>query len=246
MNKTGSLAGLACITTLGLTAATLLATDAQASPGYLTAFAAAYPGSSSDNNASCELCHGSTTGNLNEYGYQFFRYGSFSIVEAFPSVNAGGGTSNLDEINASTQPGWTVGRVNTLYNTYSGDVANSSAPAPATILGDLDPPVANDPPTADPGGPYAGILNSPVSFDGSASTDSDGSIVSYDWDFGDGDVGTGVDPDHRYLAPGTYTVSLTVTDDDGDDHSATTTVAIPTWADRDEGGSWKRRIQFPD
>jgi PKD repeat protein len=52
-------------------------------------------------------------------------------------------------------------------------------------------------------------------FDGSGSTDSDGSIASYAWDFGDGQSGTGAKPSHTYSAAGTYTVKLTVTDNDG-------------------------------
>ncbi|WP_237062021.1 PKD domain-containing protein [Microbulbifer zhoushanensis] len=53
------------------------------------------------------------------------------------------------------------------------------------------------------------------SFDGSASTDADGSIASYAWDFGDGSNGSGVTPSHTYAVSGTYTVTLTVTDDQG-------------------------------
>ena len=56
----------------------------------------------------------------------------------------------------------------------------------------------------------------PVSFDASTSTDPDGgSITDYAWTFGDGDAGTGVTPQHTYTAPGTYTVTLNVTDSDG-------------------------------
>jgi PKD repeat protein len=52
-------------------------------------------------------------------------------------------------------------------------------------------------------------------FDASGSSDSDGAIASYDWTFGDGGPGSGVGPSHTYSAGGTYTVQLTVTDDDG-------------------------------
>ena len=51
-------------------------------------------------------------------------------------------------------------------------------------------------------------------FDGSASNDSDGSIASYSWDFGDGNSASGVSPSHTYNADGSYTVTLTVTDDE--------------------------------
>jgi VCBS repeat-containing protein len=52
-------------------------------------------------------------------------------------------------------------------------------------------------------------------FDASESTDADGSIVSYAWDYGDGNVGSGVYPSHPYTSSGLYTVVLTVTDDGG-------------------------------
>jgi hypothetical protein len=65
---------------------------------------------------------------------------------------------------------------------------------------------------------------SPVSFDGSASRD-DGSVASYDWDFGDGSTGTGATTSHDY-APGTYTAALTVTDDEANTCTATRTVTV--------------------
>lgn len=49
-------------------------------------------------------------------------------------------------------------------------------------------------------------------FDASASSDTDGSISSYDWDFGDGISGTGITTSHSYSANDVYTVILTVTD----------------------------------
>jgi len=94
--------------------------------------------------------------------------------------------------------------------------------------GEPPPPPPNEEPTADAGGPYSGYDGNAVTFDGSGSWDSDGTIVSYEWDFGDGNTGTGVDPSHTYATTGTWAVTLTVTDDDGDTDSAGTTVTITT------------------
>lgn len=64
------------------------------------------------------------------------------------------------------------------------------------------------------------------SFDGSASSDSDGSISSYAWDFGDGFNGGGVNTSHTYAAAGDFLVTLTVTDNDGADDASTQTVSV--------------------
>jgi PKD domain len=68
-----------------------------------------------------------------------------------------------------------------------------------------------------------GSAGSPTQFDASGAADPDGSIVSYDWDFGDGTVARdgGPSPQHTYTAPGTYTVTLVVTDNEG---ASTTTI----------------------
>jgi hypothetical protein len=53
------------------------------------------------------------------------------------------------------------------------------------------------------------------SFDGSASIDGEGPIVSYEWDFGDGDAGGGAVAAHEFAEAGTYVVTLSVVDDEG-------------------------------
>ena len=85
---------------------------------------------------------------------------------------------------------------------------------------------SNQDPVADPGGPYNASAGSPVSFDGTGSSDSDGTISSYAWDFGDGNSGSGATTQHTYAAAGTYTVTLTVTDDANGTNAATTTATI--------------------
>ena len=90
------------------------------------------------------------------------------------------------------------------------------------------------PPTnADPVARITGTctdLTCPLS--GATSSD-DGSIVGYSWNFGDGSPASGVAPGHTYDAAGTYTVTLTVTDNQGatDATSVQVTVAPAPNAD---------------
>ncbi|MDX1907802.1 MAG: PKD domain-containing protein [Bacteroidia bacterium] len=73
-----------------------------------------------------------------------------------------------------------------------------------------------------------GLVPLAVSFNGTGSTDTDGTIVSYAWSFGDGNTATGATASYTYNTPGTYTVTLTVTDDDGATGTATTTINATT------------------
>lgn len=72
----------------------------------------------------------------------------------------------------------------------------------------------------------------PIDFQGSGS-DSDGTIVSYDWDFGDGSTSTARNPSHIYSSAKNYTVSLTVTDDDG--ATGTNLIAITVYETHSDG-----------
>ncbi|MGZ5482172.1 MAG: PKD domain-containing protein, partial [Pyrinomonadaceae bacterium] len=84
----------------------------------------------------------------------------------------------------------------------------------------------NQPPVANAGGPYSGVVGQNAAFSGSGSVDPDGSIVSYAWTFGDGGTGSGVAPTHAYGSTGTYTVTVTVTDNLGAQASASTTISV--------------------
>jgi PKD repeat protein len=74
--------------------------------------------------------------------------------------------------------------------------------------------------------PSPGTAGAAVSFNGAASRDPDGAITGYTWRFGDGAVASGVAPSHAYAAPGSYTVTLTVTDSAGQSASSTQTVPV--------------------
>lgn len=81
-------------------------------------------------------------------------------------------------------------------------------------------PVAVFSAAAEPGDPHA------FSFDASASSDADGDALWFDWSFGDGETGAGERVSHRYAAPGTYTVTLTVSDPGGLTGQATQQVRV--------------------
>ncbi|UCF08077.1 MAG: PKD domain-containing protein, partial [Thermoplasmata archaeon] len=65
-----------------------------------------------------------------------------------------------------------------------------------------------------------------VFLDASSSTDFEGYLVQYHWDFGDGTTGTGETLAHTYVDNGVYTVTLTVTDDEGGTDERTITVYV--------------------
>ncbi|MCL0069641.1 PKD domain-containing protein, partial [Dehalococcoidia bacterium] len=59
------------------------------------------------------------------------------------------------------------------------------------------------------------IVDQPITFDASGSSDPDGEIMSYEWDFGDGTTGTGRVIEHSFSVAGDYMVTLTIADNDG-------------------------------
>ena len=116
-------------------------------------------------------------------------------------------------------------------------------------------PPANQPPVAAFTSTTNGLT---ASVDGTTSTDADGTIKSYSWDFGDdgNDLTTTPTATHPYAAAGTYQVKLTVTDNSGATNSVThpVTVSAPApaalikdtfgrtttggWGSADIGGAW--------
>jgi beta propeller repeat protein len=95
------------------------------------------------------------------------------------------------------------------------DDGGATGTATTSVLVDT-PPIATISPVA------TVALGQTTTLDGSGSSDLDGSIVSYAWDFGDGSVGSGVTTSHVYADSGTYQITLTVTDN----HDATSTATV--------------------
>jgi PKD repeat protein len=86
----------------------------------------------------------------------------------------------------------------------------------------------NQPPQAVVAAPACSGLQ--CTFSSAGSNDPDGTIASYDWTFGDGGTATGASPTHTYAAGGTYEVGLTVTDDDGAQHSTSRQLVVSAGA----------------
>jgi PKD repeat protein len=103
------------------------------------------------------------------------------------------------------------------------DGASSSDTATVQVTAVQPPPQA---PQAVISGPNSGLVGDRLDFSGSGSSDSDGSIVSYIWEFGDGVTASGANVSHPYGAAGSYTVRLTVIDNSGLSAAATVTVQI--------------------
>jgi hypothetical protein len=89
---------------------------------------------------------------------------------------------------------------------------------------------SNQPPDANPGGPYTGLTGAAVTFNGTGSRDPDGpnGQLRYAWTFGDGGTSTTSTPTHTYSAAGTYTVRLVVSDKHGASSAPATTTAVIT------------------
>ncbi|MDI6707473.1 MAG: PKD domain-containing protein, partial [Candidatus Thermoplasmatota archaeon] len=80
--------------------------------------------------------------------------------------------------------------------------------------------------------PTIASVNDKLQFNATSAKDLDGEIANYTWDFGDGSKGYGAVCEHSYTQPGIYTVTLTVSDDDGANSTSIAVVEIkrlPTW-----------------
>jgi len=115
----------------------------------------------------------------------------------------------------------------------SGQSVSTSVPAQSVTL--LVVPAstapANQPPVAvATATPPSGTAPLNVAFNGSGSSDSDGTVASYAWTFGDGGSGTGATTSHTYAAAGTFTAQLVVTDNKGATNATSLVITVSAQA----------------
>jgi|SRR5882672_414300 len=120
-------------------------------------------------------------------------------------------TTNATTANAHVAPGFQEASCTAPNQLYTVTVQASDGSLSDSKSFTITINNANRAPVANAGGPYTTCVGKPVSFNGSA-TDPDGDPVTFSWDFGDGNTGSGATPSHTYSNPGAYNVTLTVTD----------------------------------
>ena len=99
-----------------------------------------------------------------------------------------------------------------------------------TLWGDTPPP-PNQPPVAD----FSFTTSELTAYFTDQSYDPDGSVVAWAWNFGDGATSSAQNPSHTYASGGTYTVSLTVTDNEGATGSTSKNVTVSAGGDPPPG-----------
>ncbi len=127
---------------------------------------------------------------------------------------------------ASLQAAGSVGLLGYLGASATAPVAVRVADLTAVPVGAPVPgggPVPNAAPVARVDATATGLS---VALDGNGSTDADGTVAAWAWELGDGATATGAQVTHAYASPGTYTVRLTVTDDDGATATTARTVEV--------------------
>jgi PKD repeat protein len=167
-----------------------------------------------------------------------------SFVVSPPAPNAGApvsfnASSSSDADGTIVYYGWDFGDASggsgmTVTHVYVAEgsylvtlVVTDSDILPGTASHSLIVGPTNQPPVASFTATPARVLpGEVVQFDASASSDPEGPIVSYAWDFGDGEFASGAVVTHAYSAHGTYIVTLTVEDTDGATNQRSTTIVV--------------------
>src|SRR5262249_20928943 len=142
-------------------------------------------------------------------------------------------TINISNFNGSgTAAAWQLTSANQISQlpniNYSGSSFTTSVPPQSITLFVIPAAAAgNIAPTAGAtASPTSGTVPLAVAFNGSGSSDPDGTISSYAWDFGDGTSGTGATTSHTYTTTGTFSAKLTVTDNGGASSSTTLSIVV--------------------
>ena len=147
---------------------------------------------------STDLSWDASTDNVGVIGYYIFQDGGSTPIDTVIGTSA-----TLEGLNESSTYQFAIAAFDA-----EGNVSAQSSALQVTTAAFNQGPIASFIAT-----PTSGEAPLSVAFDASASSDSDGTLVSYAWDFGDGNVGTGITTSNTYDTEGVYSAQLIVTDD---------------------------------
>jgi len=173
---------------------------------------------------SCGLCHVDFNGGGQRTPYgEDYRNNNYAAANIGILDSDGDGFTNDQEAAASTltHPGYSCNEQYSVINAPA-DIADYLDPANPGCIGPGLSPIANA------NGPYSGVTGDLISFSSAGSSDPDGTIASYFWDFGS--FGSSVDPNPQMAFTSTFSArvnfTLTVTDNDGNQTSAASHIII--------------------
>jgi parallel beta-helix repeat protein len=154
-----------------------------------------------------------------------------NISDGTNVYNSTGSSKSDTSLSASTTYYYRAWGWNNTTKLWSADNASAHDTTESSDGGGTPP--SNAAPVAHADGPYSGYVNQSISFSGSTSTDSDGTIAGYRWDFTNDDHydtnwSTTPTTTHVYTSAGTYTIKLQVKDNEGALDTDTATVNITT------------------
>jgi PKD repeat protein len=139
---------------------------------------------------------------------------------------------------SAAQPGAiTFATPGTYYVTLQTTSDGGGGPASTPDVRRIEVGMATPSPTADAGGPYVAEEGQAIVLSGTG-VPGFGSIVDYEWDFGDDSTGSGASPSHVYFGDGTYQAVLTVRDSGNHEDSAVAQVAVSDSAPVASFSSW--------
>jgi PKD repeat protein len=129
----------------------------------------------------------------------------------------------------TTATGATVGKTYTTAGTYTAVLTvtdNAGLTNSRSVVITVQSAASQPPVAAVSASTYSGVAPLPVTFYADGSYDPEGGSLSYAWNFGDNSTGSGATVAHTYSAPGTYTATLTVTDNAGLKATKSTTITV--------------------